>query len=175
MPDQKQRLLIYNAPTPTQNETGPPIAYDTSFGMADGEFAIISIAGVDIDGDGIDEIAALNHVLPGNKQRLLIYNAPTPTQNETGPPIAYDTSFGTLDGEFAIISIAGVDIDVNGIDEIVALNRMPNQKQRLLIYDAPTPTQNETGPPVTYDASFGSAATNERVISIARLRHYDWW
>jgi hypothetical protein len=130
---------------------------------------------VDIDGDGIDEIAALNHMLPGNTQRLLILHAPTPGHNETEPLIAYDSSFGTVDGPYGIISMAGVDIDVNGIDEIAALNRMPDGKQRLLIFNAPTPGHNETGPMVTYDASFGSATSDWKYISIARLRHYDWW
>jgi hypothetical protein len=124
----------------------------------------VSIAGVDVDGDGIDEIAALNNMTSG-RQRLVIFN--TPVTRGTGPPIASDSSFGNANNDYNMVSIAGVDIDGNGIEEIAALNNMTSGRQRLVIFNAPV--DGNTGPPIGGDAYIGNWTNDYHILCITGI------
>lgn len=65
------------------------------------------MAGVDINGDGIDEIAVIRKRTNG-RQRLFIYNLPAAVGGDTGPPIASDTSFGSATNNRNNIAMAGI-------------------------------------------------------------------
>jgi hypothetical protein len=103
----KQRLEIYHPPAGVDTETGLPVASDTTFGSTSNKNNNIAIAGVDVNGDGIDEIAVIKQNTSG-KQRLEIYNLPLGVDGETGPPIASDTTFGSTSNKNNNIAIAGI-------------------------------------------------------------------
>jgi hypothetical protein len=65
------------------------------------------MAGVDVDGNGIDEIAVIREKTNG-KQRLFIFNAPPGPDTDTGDPIAYDFSFGQDGSNANNIAMAGI-------------------------------------------------------------------
>ena len=108
-------LSIYSAPT-TIGEHGqswpddmlPPVDENT-----------VAVTSVDIDGDGIDEIAYLKKG-PRNEQNfdLYIYSAPT-MKGQRGVYLASD--YWTPDGN--TIGMAAIDIDGDGIDEIAYLKQ----------------------------------------------------
>jgi len=159
-----QRLKIFSAPE--GGETGPPIASDMTFGKANTNNNRIAIAGVDIDGDGFDEIAVLEQKLNG-RQRLKIFNAPI--GGETGDPIASDLTFGNATTDNNRIAIAGIDINGDGFDEIAVLEQKLNGRQRLKIFNLPIAVGGETGPPIASDLTFGNATTNNNRIAIAGI------
>jgi hypothetical protein len=119
----------------------------------------------------VDEIAVLNW-MQDDRQRLLIYDAPTSGISQAPSPISYYENFGSASSNYRFVSITGVDMDDDGVDEIAALNRMQDDHQRLLLFDAPTPGGSETRDPIAYDESFGSAAGNDAIIDITSIRHW---
>jgi PKD repeat protein len=166
----KQRLFIFNAPPGPDSDTGDPVAYDFSFGQDGTNANNIAMAGVDVDGNGIDEIAVIRQK-PNGKQRLFIFNAPSGPDTDTGDPIAYDFSFGRDNSDLNNIAIAGVDVDGNSIDEIAVIREKVNGKQRLFIFNAPPGPDSDTGDPVAYDFSFGQDGTNANNIAMAGIRY----
>ncbi len=172
----KQRLEIYNPPADVGGDTGSPGASDLSFGNANNKN--IAMAGVDIDGNGVDEIAVIRQ-RKGRRQRLEIYSAPAVVDGGTGPPvvegetglpIASDLSFGSANSNKNNIAMAGVDIDGNGVDEIAVVRQKTGGKQRLEIYNAPAGVEGDTGPPIASDLTFGSANSNKNNIAIAGIQ-----
>jgi len=125
MSDGRQRLFIFNPPDPEDEmsgKVGDPITSDVSFGYAfvkdwrrikrDHSKEVIAMAGVDIDGNGLDKIAVLN-VMSDGRQRLFIFNPPDPAdemRGTTGPPIAADLTFGTAkaNSDLRANAIAGI-------------------------------------------------------------------
>jgi hypothetical protein len=103
----KQRLYIFNAPPGPDSTTGTPVASDLAFGHRSSNANNIAMAGVDIDRDGIDEIAVIRKRTDG-KQRLFVLNAPAGPDTDTGDPIAYDFSFGHSSSNANNIAIAGL-------------------------------------------------------------------
>lgn len=103
----EQRLLLFSPPTTTGAEIEPAIAGDVTFGNANDNSRRIAVAGVDINGDGIDEIAVIEQNLAG-KQLLKIFRAPTGPDMQTEPAIASDLTFGNTTGDSNNIALAGL-------------------------------------------------------------------
>jgi hypothetical protein len=123
---------------------------------------------MDIDGDGIDEIAVIRQNKTG-RQRLEIYSLPTVVGGETGPPIASDTTFGNANKNTNNIAMAAVDIDGDSIDEIAVIRQQQLGRQRLEIYSLPTIVGGQTGPPIASDTTFGNANTRNNNIALAAV------
>jgi hypothetical protein len=155
----RQGLFIFNAPQSPGGDTGPPIATDRSFGFSSTGKNIIAMTGLDINGDGTDEIAVIMQRASG-QQRLEIYNCPQSLGGETGDPIARDLTFGHSNSNRDNIALTSVDIDDDGIDEIAVVRQRPGGGQRLEIYNAPQGVDGETGPAVASDLTFGTAGTD---------------
>ena len=124
-------LSIYSAPT-SIDEYGqrwpddmlPPVDENT-----------VAVTSVDIDGDGIDEIAYLKKG-PWSAQDFDLFIYSSFSSSEGSYLIASD--FWSPDGN--TVEIAAVDIDGDGIDEIAYLKKGPRSEQNfdLYIYSAPT-------------------------------------
>jgi hypothetical protein len=165
-PNGKQPLEIYQCPSGVGSDAGPPIASDLEFGNANNNERVIAIAGVDTDGDLVDEIAVIRQKASG-KQRLEIYNVPSAVGGGIGPPIASDLSFGNANNNNNNIAMAGVSIGGDGIDEIAVVRQKVGGKQRLEIYNVPAGVEGETGLPIASDLNFGNAENNKNNIAIA--------
>jgi hypothetical protein len=139
-------LQIYDLPTTVGGNTGPPLASYDQIG-AD----ITAIAGVDFDSDPEDELVVLRRRLSG-AYWLQIYDVPTATGGGVGQPLASD---GYLAKD--VTTIAGVDFDSDPEDELVVVRRHPNGAYWLQIYDLPTTTEGDTGPPL----ASGSFSAND--------------
>ena len=66
------------------------------------------MAGVDVDGNGVDEIAVVRQKTNG-RQRLFIFNSPPGPDSDTGDPIAYDFGFGHSNSNANNIAMAGIN------------------------------------------------------------------
>ena len=170
-PDGRQRLFIYNAPKSLEDEIEPAIATNMRFGDRYTGRNIIGMTGIDINGDGFDEIAVIKQKTNG-RQRLEIYNAPQGLgiNGGTGPPIASDLTFGRTTNNWNNIAMAGVDINGDGIDEIAVIKQKINGRQRLEIYHAPKTVAGETGAPIASDRSFGIAGTDRNTIFVSGMK-----
>jgi len=124
-------LFVYSAPQGTQKGT----LKGTDWWSFDGD--TIAIAGVDIDGNKVEEIAALkkNGTTDYN---LFVYSAPVGVQK--GALKGLD--LWSYDG--STIAIAGVDCDGNGSDEIAVIKNSSGTDNNLFIYTAPIGTQKGT-------------------------------
>jgi hypothetical protein len=169
----RQRLEIYSLPTVVGGETGPPIASDTTFGNANTRNNNIALAAVDIHGDGIDEIAVIRQNKTG-RRRLEIYSLPAVVGGETGTPIASDMSFGDAQDtkKRRTVDFAGLDMDGDGIDEIVACINQTNDAgyQRLEFFVVPNSLGENTGLPVRSWMNFGRATKSTNNIAITAIR-----
>jgi hypothetical protein len=106
-PNGKQRLFIFNAPPGPDTDSGDPIAYDFSFGHRDSNANNIAMAGLDTDGDGIDEIAVIQEKTDA-KHRLFIFDTPQGPDTDTGGPKAFDFTFGSRLSHGNNIAMAGI-------------------------------------------------------------------
>jgi YD repeat-containing protein len=166
--DGTQRLEIFNPPTTVDGETGPPIASDLTFGDATTNNNNIALAGIDINGDGVDEVAVIRERPDNGRQRLYIFNAPTVVDGVTGPPIASDLTFGDATTNNNNIALAGIDINGDGVDEVAVIRERPdNGRQRLYIFNAPTVPDQEVEPAIASDLTFGNANKNNNNIALA--------
>jgi hypothetical protein len=129
------------------------------------------MVGVDVDGNGIDEIAVIREMPSNGKHRLFIFNAPPGPDTDTGDPIAYDFNFGNRWSNAKNIAMAGVDIDNDGIDEIAVIRQKTNGKHRLFIFNPPPGPDTDTGDPIAYDFDFGHRDSNANNIAIAGIRY----
>ena len=102
---------------------------------------VVSAAPLDIDGDGIDEIAVVKN--QGGDHNLYIYNAlqygdktywDSFARNPS--PVARDLWF--ICGGNNTVAIAGVDGNDDGIDEVAVLKH-EGGRQKLYYYNAPAP------------------------------------
>jgi uncharacterized delta-60 repeat protein len=164
----RQRLFIFNAPQGVEGQAGPAIASDSSFGHRDMGNNVIAITGIDIDADGVDEIAVIMQRASG-RQRLEIYHAPQGVEGETGDPIATDLTFGDSTTDKNNIVIAGVDTNSDGIEEIAVVRQKTSGRQRLEIYNAPQTVDGDTGQPILSDLTFGTAGTDIYTKFISRM------
>jgi hypothetical protein len=87
----RQRLYIFDAPSDVEAEAADAIASDLSFGDATTKNKNIALAGVDVDGDGIDEIAVIRERPDNGRQRLLIFS-PAQELPSDGSDVPTDTS-----------------------------------------------------------------------------------
>jgi hypothetical protein len=159
----RQALQVYNPPIVWRDKISPAIASDSTFGNANKTSKRTHLAGVDIDGDGIDEIAVIEESLMG-RQKLKIFHVPTTPGGETGSWIASDETFGNVNKNSRKIDLAGVDIDGDGIDEIAVIQQALDGRQALKIFRAPTTTGGETGPCLVSYNRFGNVhKTNEKI------------
>ena len=129
--DLDYNLFIYTAPS-TIREHGTLIASD--LWAPDG--STVAITAIDIDGNGIDEIAYLKKGSYSDLDyNLFIYTAPS-TIREHGTLIASD--LWAPDG--STVAITAIDIDGNGIDEIAYLKKgsYSDLDYNLFIFSAPT-------------------------------------
>jgi hypothetical protein len=163
-----QRLEIYNPPEGVGADSGDPIASDLSFGNLNTNSNNIAMAGVDIDGDGTDEIAVVREKQTG-KQGLFVFDAPQTVGGETGGAIATDRSFGFSGTGRNIILMTGLDINDDGVSEIAVIMERSSGRQRLEIYDAPQFAGDETGDPIASDLTFGNSTTNKNNIALANI------
>ena len=124
-------LFVYSAPQGTQE--GTLIGTD----LLSGDGNTVAIAGGDFDGNGVDEIAYLKRVT-ATDSTLFVYTAPVGTQIGT----LIGTDGWRYDGK--TISIAGVDNDGNGTDEIAVVKNLSGTDNDLFIYTAPIGTQKGT-------------------------------
>jgi uncharacterized delta-60 repeat protein len=165
----KQRLFIFNAPQGIEGETEPAIATDSSFGHSNTGKNIIAMTGVDVNGDGVDEIAVVMQ-RAGGGQRLEIYDAPQSVGGETGDAIASDLTFGDSTTNKRNIALTRMDINHDGIDKIAVVREKVNGRQRLEIYNPPQTVDGETGDPIASDLSFGAAGTDKRSVFISGMK-----
>jgi hypothetical protein len=97
----------------------------------------VAIAGVDVDGNGVDEVAVL-------KQRaardftLKVYTAPVGVQRG----VLKGTDRRRYDGN--TVAICGIDADGDGTDEISVLKKAGAADYNLFVYTAPKGTQKGT-------------------------------
>lgn len=90
-----------------ETSTGTPVASDLAFGHRFSNANNIAIARVDIDRDGVDELAVIREKTDGN-QRLFIFNAPPRPETSTGTPVASDLAFGHRSSNANNIAIARI-------------------------------------------------------------------
>jgi len=102
---------------------------------ADGK--AVAIAGVDIDGNGVDEVAVLKRVA-ARDFTLQVYTAPVGVQKG----ILKGTERLNYDGN--TVAICGLDVDGDGTDEIAALKKASAADYNLFIYTAPVGTKRGT-------------------------------
>jgi hypothetical protein len=124
-------LYIYTAPT-TIRQRGAYTASDKW--SPDGN--TVAVTAIDIDGDGVDEIAYLKKGAYGAKDYdLYIYTAPTAIRDH-GTLTASDK--WSPDGN--TVAITAIDIDGNGVDEIAYLKEGAGgtKDYNLYVYTAPT-------------------------------------
>jgi hypothetical protein len=164
----RQMLKVFRAPTRRKDQLGPVIVSDSTFGNANKTSKKTHLAGVDVDGDGIDEIAVIEESLNG-RQKLKIFQAPTAPGGQTGPPIASDLTFGNVNKNTRKIDLAGVDMDGDGIDEIAVIQQALNGKQALRIFSPPTTTDGETGPCIASYNRFGNASEDTNKIALTNV------
>jgi len=124
-------LFVYSAPIGVQKG----VLKGTDWWSYDGNTE--AIAGVDIDGDKRDEIAALKKNGPTDNN-LFVYSAPIGVQKG----VLKGTDWWSYDGNS--VALAGVDIDGNGSDEIAVLKNSSATDNNLFVYSAPSGTQKGT-------------------------------
>jgi hypothetical protein len=117
-------LYVYTAPQGVQKGTLKGADWWSYDGNA------VAIAGVDIDGNRMDEVAVLKQPA-ANDFTLQVYTAPQGVQKGT----LKGTDRWNYDGN--TVAIAGVDIDGNGTDEIAVLKKAGATDYNLYIYTAP--------------------------------------
>jgi hypothetical protein len=167
-PGGRQRLEIYDAPQGVGGDTGEPIASDLTFGNLNSDNNNIAVAGVDVNGNGTDEIVVVRQKQSG-KQGLFIFNVPQSIGGETGPAIATDRSFGHRNAGRNVIAMTGLDINGDGTDEIAVIMQRASGRQRIEIYDIPQVVGGETGDPIASDLTFGDSSTNKNNIALTSV------
>jgi len=124
-------LYVFTAPRGVQEGTLKGV----DWWSADGK--TVAIAGVDIDGNGVDEVAVLKR--PAAKDfTLQIYTAPLGIQRG----VLKGTDRRNYDGD--TVAICGIDADGDGTDEIAVLKNLSGTDNDLFIYTTPIGTQKGT-------------------------------
>jgi hypothetical protein len=121
-------LFVFSAPVGVQKGT----LKGTDWWSYDGD--TVAIAGVDIDGDRVDEIAALKKSGPTDNN-LFVFSAPVGVQKGT----LKGTDWYSYDGNTA--AITGTDHDGDGTDEIAAVKSAGGMDNDLFVYAAPRGVQ----------------------------------
>jgi hypothetical protein len=124
-------LFVYSAPVGIQKGTLKGI----DWWSCDGD--TLGIAGVDIDGDTVDEVAVLKKYGPLDNN-LFVYSAPVGVQKGTLKGI----DWWICDGD--TLAITGVDIDGDTIDEVAVLKKFGPLDNNLFVYSAPVGVQKGT-------------------------------
>lgn len=124
-------LYIFTAPKGVQKGT----LKGADWWSVDGH--TVAIAGVDTDGNGVDEVAVLKQPA-ANDFTLQIYTAPQGIQKGT----LKGTDYWRYDGN--TVAISGLDADGDGTDEIAVLKKAGATDYNLYLYSAPAGTQAGT-------------------------------
>jgi uncharacterized delta-60 repeat protein len=165
----KQGLFIFNAPQATGVDIEPSIANYRHFGNSNGGQNIIAMSRIDINADGIDEIAVIRKRTTG-QQRLEIYNAPQGLGAPKGEPVVSDRTFGSSTNNKNNIALLSLDINGDGKDEIAVVRQNQYGRQRLEIYNVPQTVGGQTGRRIADDLTFGQQGTDKNTKFISRAK-----
>lgn len=125
-----QNIYFYQAPDHGNQMMG---VVSKDLWEASGGNAVVDIAGADFDGNGVDELLVLKTVAR-SKYALFVYSVPSSGEGSS-TQVGYD-EWSTVSGA-TILSIAGVDIDGNGTDEVAVLKRDFSDDMNVYVYDIP--------------------------------------
>lgn len=124
--------------------------------------AVLAVAGIDIDGDGVDEVAVLRQD-SFDDQNIYFYDAPN-IGGQMMPIQALDLWEAPSGNQ--VVDIAGADSNGDGIDELLVLKRIGYQRFGLFVYSVPQAGSHFSSL-VGYD-EWNSTVGND-IISIAGL------
>ena len=150
----QQSLEVRSLPPGKQQEMGPPLLSDASFGVtADNQ--VVSLFGSDIDDDGQDEIVTLVRNETG-VERVKLFQTPQTPDGETGPSFASYLDVTPGDG-FQNIAMSGLDVDGDGLSELLLQQRSHEGVERLVVYAMPTAPSQALGTPLAVAENPGLA------------------
>lgn len=151
-----QDFFVYDAFTGTQhaNERAADL-----WNIPSGN-AVRAVAGIDVNGDGIDEVAVLRQDSLYD-QNIYFYEAPDHGNQMMG--VVSKDLWVAPDGN-NVIDLSGADMNGDGIDELLVLKKLGHQHFALHVYSVPTVG---AGHSVLVGYDEWSAALGDDLISIA--------
>lgn len=166
--DHRLELFVYREPKTSGGNTGKALAssFKSQIGVAAGEDRVVAMGPIDVDGDGVDEVAEVRES-PTGEQSLYLLDLPQKPKGKIAPPFAFDLAFGHADTD-ATVSLFGIDVDGDGKEELVALRR-GSGADRLLVFEPPSSIYGDAGLPIAsdLDVAAGDGAIN---LSASRMR-----
>ena len=132
----RYRLYVHRAPKKLGHDVGKVLASTRKDALGSSTLfgEITAVAAVDVNGDGVDELAMIREVGDGT-QRLELRKLPAGKKKKIGEPLGsyLDIGVAFFDG---VISLDGMDIDGDAFEEI-ALVRGPVGQRRLDVVRPP--------------------------------------
>lgn len=134
---------------------------------ADGDGRVLAMCGINLDGEGPDDLLVLRQSLDG-RQFLEIRPLPHFKKDPIGLVLASDADFGKA-GADEVVAIACSDLDGDFHDEILALVRTP-AGERIDAFRPPTAANSDTGAAIR-SAPLPDPVDGADAVAMTTLRH----
>lgn len=131
-------------------------------GPAEGEGSAVAIAGLDVAGDGIDELAILR-IHEDGSQWIEIRPLPSGKNKPLGPIAREIAAGGPLDTG-AVRALAGVRLDAVAGDELALVSDSAGAPQRIAWYGLPASIVGALGAPLAEDLDADNAGAEPAAI-----------
>lgn len=144
----RYRLSVHRAPQDFGDNVGKSIATSAKneLGSADLFGAIVAMGAVDLDGDGVDEMALVREVSDGT-QRLEVRRLPSGKKDDLGDTLASYLFIGKAPFD-RVVAIDGIDLNGFGLEQIAVVREDVLGVRKLEIMRTPAVVADVLGAPL---------------------------
>ncbi len=163
----EQVLEIRNLPAGQGEPSGPPIRSDQTFGHAALDNNV-AVAGVDSQGDGVEEIAVIRRA-PGGQESLLLFKPPAGPYGETGEPLAsYDEV--TAPAGWSNVALGRIRMEENKPERVILTQATAGGASRILVYPLPSAVGQTLPAPSSLDETPGHHGPEKPLVAAFGFR-----